>query len=174
MAIKELQLVAIGDVPGALLREMEAPLEQVLNFGAWLGKSVLPDVEFAFNKDRRQYHTAAINRRLLTVKEFGARYLLGVTDVDLFVPDTPFVYGEADRDSRAAVMSLHRLRAEGTAWKRRTFVEAVHQAGHLLGLSYCDDAKCAMFQATTITDAERRQLLLCNNCRNEFVKHRQL
>ena len=57
---------------------------------------------------------------------------------------------------------------------RRTFVEAVHQAGHLVGLSYCEDARCAMFLATTITDAERRQLHLCNNCRNELAKIRRV
>ncbi len=173
-AVKELQLAVIGEVPVGLLRELEAPIEQVLGVGAWVGKGLLPEVAFAFNKERRQYHTTAVTRRLLTVREPSARFVMGVADVDLFVPDTPFVYGEADREARAAVMSIWRLRGEGDAWKRRACVEAVHQVGHLLGLSYCEDARCAMFQATTITDAERRQLHLCNNCRNEFVKQRKM
>lgn len=174
MAVKELQLVPIGEVPVALLRELEPPIAQVLGVQAYVGKSALPPPGFAFNKDRNQYHTTAIMRRLLTVRETGVPLVVGVADVDLFVPDSPFVYGEADRESHASVMSLWRLRGEGEAWKRRTFVEAVHQAGHLIGLSYCEDARCAMFLASTITDAERRQLHLCNNCRNELVKLRKV
>lgn len=174
MAVKELQLVPIGEVPVAFLRELESPIAQVLGVNAYVGKTVLPPPAFAFNKDRNQYHTSSIMRRLLTVREMGVPLVVGVADVDLFVPDSPFVYGEADRESHASVMSLWRLRGEGEAWKRRTFVEAVHQAGHLIGLSYCEDARCAMFLATTITDAERRQLHLCNNCRNELVKLRKV
>jgi archaemetzincin len=174
MAVRELQLVTVGEVPAAFLRELEAPIAQVLGVGGYLGKASLPAPAFAFNKDRNQYHTTSIIRRLLTLKDMGTPLILGVSDVDLFVPDTSFVYGEADRESHGAVMSIWRLRGEGEAWKRRAYVEAVHQAGHLVGLSYCEDARCAMYQATTITDAERRQLHLCNNCRNELVKLRKV
>ena len=174
MAVKELQLVPVGPVQAGFLRELEAPIAQVLGVTAYLGKSLLQQPGFAFNKDRNQYHTTAIMRRLLTVKDMGTPLIIGIADVDLFVPDSPFVYGEADRESHAAVMSLWRLKADGDAWKRRTFVEAVHQAGHLIGLSYCEDARCAMYLATTITDAERRQLHLCNNCRNELAKIRRV
>lgn len=173
MAVKELQFVPIGPVSGAFLRELEAPINQVLGVGAYVGKAVLAQPAFAFNKDRNQYHTSAIMRRLLTLKDPGTPFILGVADVDLFVPDSPFVYGEADRETHGAVMSVWRLKGEGEAWKRRTFVEAVHQSGHLIGLSYCEDPRCAMFLATTITDADRRQLHLCNNCRNELVKLRK-
>jgi archaemetzincin len=173
MAIRELQLVPVGGVPTDFLKELEPPIAQVLGVTAYVGKALLPQPTFAFNKDRKQFHTSAILRRLLTVKEMGTPLIMGVVDVDLFTPDSPFVYGEADREAHASVMSLSRLKGEGEAWKRRTFVEAVHQAGHLIGLSYCEDARCAMFMATTITDAERRQLHLCNNCRNELSKIRR-
>lgn len=174
MAVKELQLVPIGPVPVVLLREFEAPIHQVLGVDAYVGKAALAQPAFAFNKDRNQFHTTAILRRLLPMKETGTPLVLGVADVDLFVPDSPFVYGEADREAHGAVMSVWRLKGDGDAWKRRTFVEAVHQAGHLIGLSFCEDARCAMFLATTITDADRRQLHLCNNCRNELAKLRRV
>ena len=172
--MKELQLIAVGDITVQFLKELETPIQQVLGVAAFPGKGLMAKPTFAFNKDRDQYHTTAIMRRLLTLKDLGTPLIIGVADVDLFVPDSPFVYGEADRESHAAVMSLWRLKGEGEAWKRRTFVEAVHQAGHLVGLSYCEDARCAMYLATTITDAERRQLHLCNNCRNELAKIRRL
>lgn len=171
---KELQLVAVGNVAVGFLKELEVPISQVLTVNVYLGKTMMPAPAYAFNKDRSQYHSTAIMRRLLTVRDSGTPLIMGVTDVDLFVPDSPFVYGEADRESHVAVMSLHRLKGDGEAWKRRTFIEAVHQAGHLIGLSYCEDVRCAMFLATSITDAERRQMHLCNNCRNELVKLRRM
>ena len=116
----------------------------------------------------------AIMRRLLTVREPGALMVLGIVDVDLFVPDSQFVYGEADRESKSGVFSVFRLKTENQELlKRRSTIEAVHQAGHLVGLSYCEDVRCTMFFATSLTDCDRRNLGLCNNCRNELNKLRR-
>jgi archaemetzincin len=174
MAGKELQLVSVASVSAAVISEFSTPIAQVLGVSSFLGKAALAKPGFAFNKDRRQYHSTSIMRRLLTLKEPGVPHLMGVCDVDLFVPDTSFVYGEADRESHVALMSLQRLKGDTEAHRRRVFVEVVHQAGHLVGLSFCEDPRCTMFQATTITDAERRQLGLCSNCRNELTRLRRV
>ena len=42
MAVRELQLVTIGEVPAAFLRELEAPIAQVLGVSAYVGKAALP------------------------------------------------------------------------------------------------------------------------------------
>lgn len=173
MAAKELQLVSVASVPSTFLGECVGPIGQVLGLTAFVAPVTLPKPTFAFNKDRQQYHTAAVMRRLLTLKPPGVPHIMGICDVDLFVPDSSFVYGEADRESHVALMSLLRLRGDSDAHRRRTLVEVVHLAGHLVGLSYCEDPRCAMFLATTITDAERRQLSLCSNCRNELVRLRK-
>jgi archaemetzincin len=170
---KDLQLVAVGSVSAAALRDLEAPIQQVLTIGTYLGKVNLGTPAYAFNKDRNQYHTTAIMRRLLTIKDPGALNIMGVTDGDLFTPDTPFVFGEADRDSHVAVLSLHRIKGETEQARRRIAVEAVHQAGHLVGLSYCEDPRCVMSLATSLAEAERRQLQLCNNCKNELLRIRR-
>lgn len=171
---KELQLVAVGSVSAALLRELEAPIQQVLTIGTYLGKVNLGTPGYAFNKDRNQYHTTAIMRRLLTIRDPGALNIMGVTDGDLFTPDTPFVFGEADRDSHVSVLSLFRIKGDTETARRRVAVEAVHLAGHLVGLSYCEDPRCIMSLATSLAEAERRQMQLCNNCRNELARIRRV
>ncbi len=164
--------MSIGNPPLSLLKELEEPLAQQLGATAVQAKVQLPTPAYAFNKDRQQYHSNAIMRRLVTLLEAGNRYVLGVTDVDLFVPDSPFIFGEADRESKSAVVSIFRLRqgADHETLKRRTQVESVHQAGHLLGLSYCEDARCVMFLATSVGDCDRKSVQLCNVCRNELAK----
>ena len=168
---KVLLLVPLGSPTPVLLRELEGPLSLQLGLASVVSKASLPAPAYAFNKDRGQYHCNAIMRRLVTLMEPG-QMVMGLTDVDLFVPDAPFVLGEADRESKSAVLSLARLRqgADGEQLRRRLQVEAVHQAGHLLGLSYCEDARCVMFFAQTPQDCDRKQQSLCNNCRNELNK----
>jgi len=173
MASKVLQLVSVGSPPPALLRDLTEPLLTQLGITAVLSKTQLPAPTYAFNKDRNQYHCNAIMRRLSALIEPGQQFALGLTDVDLFVPDLPFVFGEADRESRAGLVSIFRFRQgpEGpNALKRRAQVETVHQAGHLMGLSYCEDARCVMFLAATPQDVDRKNASLCNLCRNELAK----
>ena len=171
MPTKSLQLVAIGTVPPGLLRELEEPLLTQLQVAATTSRAVLQAPTYAFNKDRNQYHSNAIMRRLVPLLE-GFTFVIGVTAVDLFVPDSPFVFGEADREARVAVVSIARLKTspEGDVLLRRAQVETIHQAGHLLGLSYCDDPRCVMFFATSVQDCDRKGLALCNVCRNELQK----
>ena len=165
-------LVAIGPAQKGLLPEIGQALEQVFGAPAEVGPpQAKPD--YAFNKDRKQYHSTAILRRLDAVRgRERTNPVLGVVDVDLFVPDQPFVFGEADRDARAALLSVYRLK--GTADGRtvpsdrlvhRTRAEAVHEMGHLLGLSHCNDFRCAMFLSHSAADADRKGSGLCAQCR---------
>jgi archaemetzincin len=171
MSSRFLQLVAVGSPPLALLRELEEPLRAQLSIQATTSKAQLQTPVYAFNKDRNQYHSNAIMRRLVALLP-GQQWVMGVLDVDLFVPDSPFVFGEADRESRIALVSMYRLRqgADPEVLRRRLQVEAVHEAGHLVGLSYCEDPRCVMFLATSVSEVDRKGLALCNLCRNELLK----
>ena len=171
VASRVLQLVAIGNAPPPLIRELEIPLTTQLGLVLGYGRPALASPAYAFNKDRNQYHSNAIMRRLAPLLD-PTGMVLGVTDVDLFVPDGPFVFGEADRESRVGILSLARLRqgADEALLRRRVQVQGLHQAGHLVGLSYCEDPRCAMFAATSLADVDRQQPSLCHICRNELAK----
>jgi archaemetzincin len=121
--------------------------------------------QYAFNKDRRQYHATSILRRLSTLRPRDGQ-VVGILDVDLFLPDTPYVIGDADRDAGAAIFSLHRLaHANPDEVRRRARAESVHAAGHLLGLSHCTDYRCAMFYSRDAADVDRKKPGLCGSCR---------
>ncbi|MFP2899538.1 non-proteolytic archaemetzincin-like protein [Corallococcus sp. 4LFB] len=171
MPQKTLLLVTVGSPPSALVNGLQDPLATHLGVSTAVSRMALSSPAYAFNKDRGQYHCNAIMRRLGTVLEDAPQELvMGVTDADLFEPDSPFVFGQADRESKVAVMSLYRLRqgAEGETLRRRVQVEAVHQAGHLIGLSYCEDSRCVMFLPQSPQDIDRKSLGPCNVCRNEL------
>jgi archaemetzincin len=160
----EILLVSLGLPPTRLLADLAAAIRDALGLPARPGPS-LGRPGYAFNEGRGQYHTAAILRRLGGFRAGGAP-VLGVADFDLFVPDAPFVVGDADRDAGTAIFSLSRLgHADPDRVRRRAQVEAVHEVGHLLGLAHCADYRCAMFLTREAADADRKGPGLCGACR---------
>ena len=163
-------LVALGPLPKDLLAATGHELERVFQVPiATLAPQGRPD--YSRNESRSQYHSTAILRRLAHSVTGGVP-VIGLTDVDLFVPDAPFVFGEADRDAHAAVVSAARLRhgpegkeVDPEQLRRRVLVETVHELGHLLGLSHCADQRCAMFLSHRPSDADRKGPGLCGACR---------
>jgi archaemetzincin len=166
-----MQVVSVGTPPLSALKAFGEALAAQVGIAVVLSKAQLPSPSYAFNKDRNQYHGTPILRRLQPLIN-AADFVLGITDVDLFIPDSPFVFGEADREAKAAVISLFRLGQGATAetLKRRLSSEALHQAGHLMGLSNCEDLRCAMYLATSVADCDRRAPALCHVCRGELAK----
>ena len=158
-------VVALGAVPQRLVHAAGDALAETLEIATKAGPT-LDRPQYAFNKDRAQYHATSILRRLASMRAQGAP-VVGILDVDLFLPDAPYVIGEADRDAGAAVFSLHRLsHADPERVRRRTGVETVHAAGHLLGLSHCSDFRCAMFLSRDAADSDRKGPGLCTSCRS--------
>jgi archaemetzincin len=158
-------LVAFGGVPHRLVTAGAEALAEALQIPARIGPS-LDRPQYAFNKDRGQYHATSILRRLASLRTSQPVPVVGMIDVDLFLPDAPYVIGEADRDAGAAVFSLARLaHPDPERVKRRARVETVHGAGHLLGLSHCSDFRCAMFVSRDAADADRKGPGPCPSCR---------
>jgi archaemetzincin len=157
-------LVALGGVQPRVVQAAGEALHATLGVLARTGPS-LDRPRYAFNKDRNQYHATSILRRLSSLRAKDAP-VVGILDVDLFLPDAPYVIGEADRDAGAAVFSLARLAStDAELVRRRAGVETVHAAGHLLGLSHCSDFRCAMFYSRDAADADRKGPGLCASCR---------
>jgi archaemetzincin len=157
-------LVAFGGVPHKLVASAAEAVAESLELPARIGPS-LDRPQYAFNKDRDQYHATSILRRLASLRSPPVP-VVGILDVDLFLPDAPYVIGEADRDAGAAVFSLARLsHAEADRVKKRARVETVHGAGHLLGLSHCSDFRCAMFVSRDAADSDRKGPGPCPSCR---------
>lgn len=158
-------LVALGDTQPRSVQAAAEALRETLALPVKVAPS-LDTPGYAFNKERGQYHATSILRRLATLRT-GAAPIVGILEVDLFLPDAPYVLGDADRDAGAALFSLSRLgHPDPERVRRRTKVEAVHAAGHLLGLSHCPDFRCAMFLSRDAADADRKGPGLCASCRS--------
>lgn len=167
----KLQLLPIGNVDGGLLAEMCPAIEGILGVPC----NVLPgrlDPEFAFHRERQQYHSSEILRRMQSHVTVDTWRILGIAAVDLYIPILTFVFGEAQMSGPCAVLSSHRLRQEfygmpcdRELFRDRVIKEAVHELGHTLNLPHCDDYRCVMASSHAVEWIDLKDNSLCNSCR---------
>lgn len=159
-------VVGLGEVGGRLLRAVREALGEVLHLET-SGGPTLERPGYAFNEARGQYHAASILRRLTALRPSREPVpVLALADVDLFLPDASYVLGDADRDAGTALVSTARLATQDLPrLLARAKVEAVHEAGHLLGLGHCADYRCAMYLSRDPLEVDRKGPGLCQGCR---------
>jgi len=170
----EIGIVRFGQIDSDVITEIQESLDTIFaGTKTTLIAETLPLPEEAYAKTRKQYRSGMI---LGAIRDFAEKYdsfdrILGIVDVDLFVPRLNFVFGEAEYPGKVAVISLWRLRPEfygkvsdGQVLVERGTKEAVHELGHTLGLKHCDNPFCVMYFSNSIFETDRKQSLFCNKC----------
>jgi archaemetzincin len=170
--MKLLHLLPIGNVEDGLLKDLCPVLEDVLQFPC----RVLPvhlDPEFAFHRERQQFHSSEILRRMQSFLTADSWRLLGIGMIDMYIPILTFVFGEAQMGGPCAVVSAHRLRQEfyglpsdRKLFRHRLVKEAVHEVGHTLNLTHCDDYRCAMASSHAVEWIDLKESTLCGSCQS--------
>jgi archaemetzincin len=159
-------LAPVGDVDPAAVAALVPVLETAFGSRVVVGPPV-PLVPSAYEPRRRQYLSTALLDALAAVKRPDWERLLGVADVDLYVPELNFVFGEADSRRAVGVFSLYRLHPGGTGaeaqalFRKRAATEALHELGHTYGLGHCRDPHCVMWFSNTLAESDRKGTRFC-------------
>ncbi len=192
--MKKLYLIPIGEVDGKILEGLKSSLRERFHLEVVIGEA-LPKPDYAYNRRRRQYHSSPILDNLsrlrsstlrsssTTATEDGSSFggqayrVLGVTELDLYVSNLNFIFGQAQMGGRTALISLARLREE--FWGRRpnerllaerALKEAVHELGHTLGLEHCSNPKCVMHFSNSLADTDIKGSWFCPECEKKIRK----
>jgi archaemetzincin len=163
-------LAPLGAPAEEALEAIETSLRDILGLEV-SRMTALAEPAQAFDAGRRQYSSTLILKELVRHCPKEA-IVLGVAEVDLFIPTLSFVFGQAQLDGCAAVLSLARLRQEFYQLPpnlglllARARKEAVHEMGHTLGLTHCLDAACPMSISTSVRQVDMKSELFCDTCR---------
>ena len=163
-------LVSVGQARGQSLAILRERLPAKFNGASCQIVKIEIDAGKSRSPRSGQYHATRI---LADLEKHANRLrddrLLGVTDLDLYVSTMNFVFGEARLPGKAAIISTHRLRdttPQGGAelLPVRVVKEAVHELGHTLGLTHCEDASCVMRFSNSLADTDRKSEEFCESC----------
>jgi len=172
-----LQLLGIGDLDRRLLEELRVQMGGVFRIPCEVVNGNL-SADFAFHPERGQYHSSEILVRMQ--RQVGPRCwrLLGVTAVDLYIPILTFVFGEAQLGGRCALVSIHRLQPEFYGLPpdtqllgQRLLKESVHELGHTLELTHCDDYGCVMAASHSAEWIDLKEPQLCDLCQQRVLQN---
>jgi len=166
----KIALVPIGAVEANVVDDLARALAGVFLSSVSV-RAMLPIPPGSYAPERDQYASPVFLMCANTARQHAGELILGVTDVDLFVPDLSFVFGQASPSERAAVISLFRLRDfQVEVFLERTIKETVHELGHVLGLSHCENPDCVMFFSNRLADTDRKSSRFCDRCAAELER----
>lgn len=169
--MKPVRLVPAGDVDPRMIDAVRLAVIRQYNVACRDSRKPL-DISFAFHPERGQYHSTMIIERLSQV-DGTEDVIVGVTGDDLFIPILKYVFGEAQMGGRIAVVSYHRmlqpfygLPPDTELTAARIGKTAVHEIGHTLGLTHCDDYDCVMAASHSVEWLDVKGPSLCSTCAN--------
>jgi len=164
-------LLPVGSVAPGLMDRLADSLRRSFPWMRSLLDDAPVDPGFAFDRTRNQYRSDLLLEALSGRTPGHGTRIVGIAEVDLFIPVFTFVFGEAHLDGPAAVVSLHRLRpevyglpADDDRFLRRAVTEVAHELGHTFGLRHCRDYACAMHASRSADDIDLKGPDFCQPC----------
>ena len=91
---KKVCIIPIGTIDREILHYTQKELEDRFNVKIDIGRQ-LEDPTYAYHKQKKQYHSTKILKRIHKLRLTGYDRILGIVDVDLYVPERTFEIGRA-------------------------------------------------------------------------------
>jgi archaemetzincin len=163
-------LAPIGELPPGLLDPIARIVSDAFGFET-IPVSILREIEFARDPDRNQYHSTPILQRLADEAPARAIKVAALCRVDLFIPILTYVYGEAQLNGRACIISSYRLEdglvgsEPSDRFISRMAKETVHELGHTFDLRHCPDPACLMHYCRNESDVDHKSDQFCRYCK---------
>jgi len=128
------------------------------------------DLSQFFDPVRSQYNANQIIEQLNPLVNENCK-IIGVTDLDIYIPVLSYIFGQAYLGGSTALVSGYRLdnRKYGLEDDPRLFHDRLlkcmlHELGHAFGLKHCLQPGCLMVSATYVEDMDQKGDLFCIDC----------
>jgi archaemetzincin len=138
-------------------------------------KNSRADLNEFYDPTRRQYDGNKIVRSLDTLSEPETLKIIGLFEVDLFIPILTYIFGQAIFKGKTGIVSIYRLKNELYGMKKdealllnRLKKVVIHELGHTFGLAHCHLPNCVMRSSTYVEDIDQKKYNLCSSCRKEM------
>ncbi len=166
-----LGLVPLGHVDLQILQHLCTAIADFFSLPARLlpAKPLPPQTH---HLQRNQYHSTQLLEYLLNEYHDEAFRVLGITALDLYIPIFTFVFGEAQLDGKAAIISTFRpgggadnIRPPQPIFLERLIKLSLHELGHTFNLPHCRREGCLMGFSANLEILDQKNIELCEYCR---------
>jgi len=173
-----IDIVPIGEVDEALLLFLRKSIFQTLKIQSRI-RNCRFDLSLVYDPARNQYNSSGLLLQLISDPPPETVKILGVTELDLFIPIFTFLFGEAQLNGTGALVSTHRLHNQfygipenEELLKNRLLKEGIHELGHTFGLIHCFTLKCVMKSSTYVEEIDQKSPTFCRVCEQEILHWR--
>jgi len=129
-----------------------------------------------FNPARSQYNANDMIQKLVPMAGENEK-ILGLTDLDLFIPVLSYIFGQAYLGGAVALVSGHRLdnaryglKQDPELFSERLLKCIIHELGHAFGLKHCHMPGCVMVATTYVEEMDQKVDLFCHECQSELSR----
>ena len=169
-------IVSFGDIERKILSLIASEVATTFNKPTLISRKILKIPQVAYVPERNQYYAEFfLKETLKSFRDKDIEKILAVTDANIFADDLNFVFGIAQLNGRAALISLHMLdpRTYGEPYDEELFFnriikEAIHELGHTYGLRHCKNEKCVMSFSNSVSDVDRKTKEFCDVCKSKL------
>ena len=135
------------------------------------------DLTEYFDPVRSQYNANAIIS-ILQPDDISENKIVGITDLDLFIPVLSYIFGQAYLGGSAALISGYRLQNsryglpdDQQVYEQRLLKCILHELGHTFGLRHCLHPGCIMISSTYVEEMDQKTDRFCRDCHKELLMH---
>jgi archaemetzincin len=168
-----IDIVPIGKIEETYLLPLKQSIFQTFKIQTRIRNRSF-DLSIAYDPIRDQYNSSGLLLQLISDTPPETLKILGVTELDLFIPIFTFLFGEAQLNGVGALVSAHRLHnpfygipENEELFKNRLLKEGIHELGHTFGLIHCFTLRCVMNTSTYVEDIDQKSAHFCRICERE-------
>ncbi|NQV14610.1 archaemetzincin family Zn-dependent metalloprotease [bacterium] len=128
-----------------------------------------------FNPVRSQYDANKLILKLAPMV-LEQEKVIGITDLDLYIPVLSYIFGQAYLGGSVALVSGHRLENsryglphDSKLFSDRLLKCVLHELGHTFGLRHCLKPGCVMVSTTYVEELDQKSDNFCRNCQSELA-----
>jgi len=173
-----IDIVPIGEIEETYLLSLKQSLFQTFKIQTRIRNRHF-DLFPVYDPIRNQYNSSGLLLQLINDTPSETLKILGVTELDLYIPIFTFVFGEAQLNGIGALVSTHRLHNQfyglpenGELLKSRLLKEGIHELGHTFGLIHCFAVRCVMNTSTYVEEIDQKSANFCRLCEQEVLHRR--
>ena len=168
-------IIPIGDISDIAPKVIAAHISGYLHLQAILLEP-MQNPSYALDRQRLQYNVGPIMQHLESGLFNAVDKVIGIMDIDLFVPVFTHVFGEARQGGGVALISIFRLRENpmdtidvSAVTLERAAKVALHELCHLYTLTHCESRECLMHFSGSLPELDRIPLSFCRYC-SQYIR----